>query len=562
MSHFDVALQYASNVIDGTISSCTFVKQSCNRFIKDLNRSVKAEEIWFDAESFERKCRIIEKLPHVKGEWAAKGELFVLSPWQIFIMANLFGFKVVRDGEKKDIRRYREAYVEVPRKNGKTFFIVGVGLLMLADDGEYGAEVYCGARSEKQAFEVFTPLKQICERDPDLREHYGINVNAKSVIIQGNGSKFEPVIGDPADGASPSCGIADEFHEHRTSNLVDTFVTGMGARKQPLMLYITTAGYDIGSPCYEKRDDIKRILDGSVVDDNIFGIIYSIDEDDEWDTEEALIKANPNYGISVNPEFLAGELAQARRSSVKQVAYKTKYLNIWVGAKAAWMNMLAFQACRRKDIQLSDFKGRECFVGLDLASTTDFASMAILFTPTETDSGFTVFYKNYLPEDTIMDVGNNLYKPWHSDGWITSTEGNVIDYAYIEEDVKRIAADHAVLDIAIDPHQATQFTTRMMAENIPITKYGQTVLNMSAPMKELERMILGKQVRFQSDPVIMWMMGNVVAKLDAKDNIYPRKERNINKIDGVVALIMAIGRMQSIEHPEDINDFLNDPISL
>ena len=523
------AVKYADGVIGGTIPACQYVKQACRRFVDDLKR----KDIHLNQATAEMWCEKLEKLPQVKGKW--RGQLLKLSEWQIFCTVNIFGW------EKNGKRRFRDVYIEVPRKNGKSFWVAGMGIGMLTWEEEPGAEVYCGATSEEQAWYVFGPAKDVCNQLPKLKKKYGVSVNAKAITILGNNSVFKPIIGNPGDGGNPSCGIADEFHEHKTSDLVDTLKTGMGSRKQPLMLSITTAGSDMGGPCYEKRSDTIKILSGAVEDDSVFGIIYTIDEEDDWDTTEAQIKANPNYGISVDADFLNGELAQARRSATKQVAYKTKHLNQWVGAKLAWMNMLAFQACR-KDMQIEDLKGERCIIGIDLASKTDIASMAILFPDTKK-----VFVKHYLPEETILN--NARYKAWHTEGWITSTPGNVIDFGYIEDDLKELKSAYEIIEVPYDPFQATQFSTRMVEEGFPMIEVGATVRNFSEPMKELEGWILEKQVTFEKDPVLMWMFGNVVAKLDKKDNIFPDKEREANKIDGVVALIMAVNR--SILTPEE-----------
>ena len=364
------AVKYADGVIGGTIPACQYVRQACQRFVDDLKR----KDIHLNQATAEMWCEKLEKLPQVKGKW--RSQLLKLSEWQIFCTVNIFGW------EKNGKRRFRDVYIEVPRKNGKSFWVAGMGIGMLTWEEEPGAEVYCGATSEEQAWYVFGPAKDVCNQLPKLKKKYGVSVNAKAITILGNNSVFKPIIGNPGDGGNPSCGIADEFHEHKTSDLVDTLKTGMGSRKQPLMLSITTAGSDMGGPCYEKRSDTIKILSGAVEDDSVFGIIYTIDEEDDWDTTEAQIKANPNYGISVDADFLNGELAQARRSATKQVAYKTKHLNQWVGAKLAWMNMLAFQACR-KDMQIEDLKGERCIIGIDLASKTDIASMAILFPDTK-----------------------------------------------------------------------------------------------------------------------------------------------------------------------------------
>lgn len=541
------AAQYADNVLMGEIPACKYVKQACQRFVDDIDR----EDIQFDIDEVEKWCGFLEKLPHVKGKWAASGEKLKLSDWQIFCTANIFGFK------KNGKRRFHEAYIEVGRKNGKSFYVAGMGLGMLTIDNEYGAEVYCGATSEKQAWEIFRPAKLICERTPALREKFGLEVNAKTLNILSNGSRFEPVIGKPGDGASPSCSITDEYHEHQDSDQVDTFMTGMGAREQPLMLQITTAGSDMGGPCYEKRSDIIRILSGAVEDDTIFGIIYTIDEDDQWDTIESQKKANPNYGISVDPDFLDAQLNQARRSAIKQVVYKTKHLNLWVGAKLAWMNMLAYQACR-KEIKLDDFKGATAYIGIDLASKIDIASMAILIVTS--DGKYKAFVRHYLPEETILQ--NDRYKAWHLDGWITSTPGNTIDYEFIEDDLKDLKSQFQIEVVAYDPFQATQFSIRMLQEGFPMIELGATVRNFSEPMKEIEAQIIKKNIEFEKDPVLMWMFGNVVAKLDQKDNIFPDKERQESKIDGVVALIMTMNRAMLGKETGGLDDFLSNPVSL
>lgn len=562
MNYWKRAEKYANAVINGKIPACKHVKNSCKRFKKDLKRKdlyqynprLKKQN---PAEEGNRWCRFLEKLPHVKGKWAAKGELFVLSEWQIFCTINMFGWHYKKTGR----RRFREAYIEVPRKNGKSFWVGGIGVGMFAIDDEYGAEVYCGATTEKQAWEIFRPAKMIVERTPALRERFGIEVNAKSLTILSEGSRFEPVIGNPGDGASPSCGIADEFHEHVTSDLVDTFQTGMGARDNPLQINITTAGADTGGPCYAKRDDVIQILKGAVEDDTIFGIIYTIDEGDEWDTIEALKKANPNLGISVDEDFLKAQLAQARRSATKQVSYKTKHLDLWVGAKAAWMNTLAYQACRKKKLNIEDFKGRRCYVAVDLASKIDIASLAILFLP-ENGGKFAAFVWHYLPEDTILEGGNTRYKAWHSSGHLIATPGNVIDYEYIEDDLKELKSNHEIIELPYDPFQATQFSVRMMGEGFPMIELGATVKNFSEPMKELEALILKKNIEFTMDPVLMWMFGNVVARMDKKDNIFPNKERNENKIDGVIALIMTINRAIQGKETGSLDDFLANPVTI
>jgi len=551
LSFSERALLYAEGVLkpesdDESIIACLFVKQACQRFIDDLGR----DDLEFRVSEVEKWCEFLEKLPHVKGPWAARGEKFKLSPYQIFCTANIFGFYWPGTGR----RRFRAVYIEVPRKNGKTFWMAAIGVGMLSIDGEFGAEVYCGATSKKQAHEVFDPAKAICNRTPLLVKKFGIDVNANSLTILNNGSKFEPVIGNPGDGSSPSLAIVDEFHEHKTSDMVDTFQTGMGARENPLLIQITTAGSDMGGPCYAARDDAKKILSGAERDDSIFAIIYTIDEGDQWDTIEAQKKANPNYGVSADAENLKGFLITAKRNATKQVAYKTKHLNLWVGAKAAWMNMLALQKCRKKDLSIEGLRGLECYASFDLASKIDIASRCILFPPQSGNNKYRAFFRHYLPEDVILEGGNTRYKAWHADGWIEATPGNVIDFEVIEDDLRDVGKIFDIVEVPFDPYQATQFSTRMMAEGFEMIEVGQIVKNFSEPMKEIEKLVISGKIEFEFDPVLAWMFGNVTAQLDKKDNIYPNKERVGNKIDGVVALIMAMNRAMNHEPTDGAYD--------
>lgn len=478
----------------------------------------------------------MQLLPHTKGQWASRGERMIFADWQCFAVCNLFGWVNRETGR----RRFRKAYVEVPRKNGKSALAAAIGLYMFAADGEYGSEVYSGATTEKQAWEIFRPARHIAQRFEALRDRYDIEVNAKTLAILTNGSRFEPVIGKPGDGASPSCALVDEFHEHTTSDLVDTMETGMGAREQPLLLIVTTAGTNFGGPCYEFRADLIKLLERQTEDETIFGLIYSIDDGDRWDSTEALKKANPNYGVSVSEEFLQAGMAAARRSATKQNAFKTKHLNLWVGAKVAWMNMLAFQRCKREGLRMDQFKGADCVIGLDLASKIDIAAVEILF---RTGSKYTRFGRYYLPEDTVDESLNIQYRPWVEAGLITVTPGPVIDFDFIEQDLREIAVNHRVVEIAYDPYQATQFAGHLAAEGFAMVECRPTVLTFSEPMKLLEAAVTAGNFEYDGDPVYTWMMGNVVAKLDAKDNIYPNKDRPENKIDGVVATLMAMNRM-------------------
>lgn len=535
---------YARSVVKGKTPACKWVRLACQRHLDDQKR--KGWEYVFDWRKADRPCRFIEKLPHVKGKWAAKQERIVLQDWQVFLVCVLFGWVHRKTG----LRRFRKALWLIPRKNGKSILAAAIGLYMLALDDEFGAEVYSGATSEQQAWEVFRPAKLMVERTPKLRQRFGVEVNAKSLVIVGNGSRFTPVIGKPGDGSSPSCAIHDEYHEHQTDEQVDTMETGMGAREQPIQLIVTTAGSDMAGPCYSAVVNGRRMLEGVQDQDDLFFVEYTIDAEDDWATEEALRKANPNFGVSVFPELLMSRLQEARNTSRKQGSFQTKHLNQWVGARSAYFNVRKWQELENPDLRIEDMVGRQCIEGLDLATKVDIASRIQLFPPQEPGEKWRIFHTGYLPEDTVWTTTNEHYHAWVRDGWLVATEGEVTDYERIRDDIIVDSSTYQVEDVAYDPHQATMLVNELMREGVPVVEYRPTVLNFSEPMKALDALIRSGEIEHNGDPVLTWMIANVVAKEDAKDNVYPRKEQPGNKIDGVVAAIMALGRTLSLQEKQ------------
>jgi phage terminase large subunit-like protein len=558
MSHVAAALRYAEAVRDGEVLACKWVRLACERHLQDLARAESDPEyrFYFDEDAAELVCAFVEELPHTKGKWAAGtpgqpgGNRIRLEPWQKFVLSTLFGWKRVED----ELRRFRVAYVEVPRKNGKSILAAGVGLYMFAADGEFGAEVYSGATSKYQAWEVFRPAKLMVERTPEFQAAYGAAAHASNLHILEDGSRFEPVIGKPGDGASPSCAIVDEYHEHPDDTLYDTMLTGMGAREQPLMFVITTAGENLEGACYALHLDVQKVLEGSIDNDELFGIIYTIDEGDDWTSEEALRKANPNYGVSIFGDFLQSQIADAVRSSRKQGIVKTKHLNVWVRARNAWMNMEAWKRQADPTLREEDFEGESCWSGLDLASKLDLTAAVKVFKRQETVSAgdgaeertvdhFYVFGRYYLPEEAASDPKHRHYQGWARDGHLILTEGTVIDYARIRGDVAEDAERFHVAQLGIDPFGSTQLGQELQDDHgVEVVEIPQTVKYLSEPMKWVEAYTLAGQLHHDGNPVLTWAMSNVTARTDANDNVFPRKERKENKIDPVVALIMALGR--------------------
>lgn len=561
-----IARKYAADVVAGAIPAGKSIRLQCRRFLDELELSRGVVFPYrFDDDRAARPCRYIEKLPHTKGEWARQKKRLVLEPWQIWNICVVFGW-LHKDGPQKDTRRFRRWVLVVPRKNGKSAIAAGVGLYMLCADKEFGAEVYSGATNEKQAWEVFRPARLIVDRFKPLRDKFRIQLLAKTLLRPDDGSKFETIVGDPGDGQSPSCSIHDEYHEHADDAQVDTMITGMGARTQPLQLLITTAGENLAGPCYalilEQRERLAGIghNGGPPLEDDTFFAEYAADEDDDWKAEATLHKANPNIGISVSLEFLLARQRDAISTPRKRGIFKTKHLNLWVAAKAAYFDIEAWRRCKDGDIpvrfvdaaELERFRDRRCIVSLDLASKVDIAAMEYLFPPlgdrATVDDPFIRLGRYFLPTKAVEDV--SAYQGWDADGLLDVNEGNITDYEEIEIAIDEARELFDVETIAYDPAQATMLVTRLVKKGAPVLEVRPTVVNFSDPMKQLDAFTRAGLIRHAGCPVMEWQMNNVVAQADAKDNVYPRKPRGEAKIDNPVALIAAIAVALTKEEEE------------
>lgn len=559
-----IATQYARDVVDGKIYSCKWHLLACQRHLNDLEKS-KSEDYpysfnpeltnakgkkYFPAD---RICKFAERMPHTKGEWAALGQRIKLEPWQIFILACIFGWINKQTGK----RRFRVADIIVPRKNAKSTIAAVIGNYMLVADGEFGAEVYSGATSKDQAYEVFRPAKLMARdammsKEKSFVEEFGVTINVSNMSVIGNNSKFEPVIGKPGDGASPSCAIVDEYHEHQTSDLYDTMQTGMGARSQPLLLTITTAGSDISGPCYLHQVELQKILESVIENDQRFGIVFTIDEEDDWTSEVALKKANPNFGISVDAEFLKLQQQNAKADPRKQNTFKTKHLNMWVAAASPWLNLFNLQRAGDSSLTLDSHAWDGCIVGLDLASKQDIASVVyVMWRDLEDGRHYYAVSKNYVPEDAIEKPENAHYAAWAHSGFLISTPGNMISLEQIQEEV--IASAHIVhiREVAKDPWGGHQLGANLAEEGFTVVDIPQQVRYLSDPMKEINALVDAGKFHHDGNPAFVWMISNVEVKEDRNDNVFPRKARKQNKIDAAVATIIAMNRALAVSPEEE-----------
>lgn len=504
----------------------------------------------------ERVCRFLEVLPHVRGKWARRDPLrpdchkLRLEPWQCLIVCAIFGWlckgteRELPDGRRVALRRFTSADLWVARKNGKSTFVAGLGLWLFAKDDEPGAEVYCGASTQAQAWEVFGPARQMCIAEPRLPTDLGISVAAKSLVRHHGGAlaKFEPVIGKPGDGSSPHAAIIDEFHEHATSEQFDTFKTGMAAREQPLLLVISTAGFNSSGPARDRWREGERILDGTITDERRFVIIFTVDDTEtEWLTVEGLQKANPCWGVSVNPSTVLADMEGAKREARHQSAFKTKHCNVWVTTSAAYFNLEHWKKCESPaPTAPTNYTGQTCYLAADLASKVDLLAVAQVFP--RADAVFAIFARYYAPRATIQLPQNQHLFKWATEGWLTVTDGNVNDFPRVRDDLLADCRNFSVAEIAFDPWQANMLINELQSENAPVVEMRQIVQFMSEPMKQLDALMRSGKLIHDGNPITAWCLANVTAQVDRKDNVYPRKERDSEKIDGAVALIMALGR--------------------
>lgn len=536
--HVAGAIKYARSVASHRRVAGEYTILACERFLNDLETKGASWE--FDPNRGNRVCRFIEHLPHVKGRWAREQLTITLEPWMQWWLVNLFGFV---DKETR-YRRFVEGYIRVARKNAKSTLAAGVGIYMLTEDDEFGAEIYSGATSQKQALEVFRPAKQMCERLEPLREGYGIEVNATNLIIPDDGSKMEPIIGNPGDGSSPSCALIDEFHEHRTGDLYETMLTGMGAREQPLALIITTAGITTDGPCFEKDDEIKKVLRGTVKDDSLFGVIYAADEGDDWKSITAMKKANPNLDVSVSKDYLKTRLQAAKRSPAQMAAYQTKHLNWWVGAGVTFLNVLKWNQNAQK-FGVDELKGKRLVYGVDLSSRVDITAVVRVGWEFNEDGNreYYVVPAFFIPEAQVIEDKSGRYASWVKDGWLNMHPDEEIDYAILRQWIMDDAAKLEPEEIAYDPWKSAGIEQELSSEGFTMVRLPQTVGNFTSPMDELEAANESGRIHHDNNPVMNWMISNLTAKVSPTNGTKkPHKEIAKNKIDGPVGLLMGINR--------------------
>lgn len=499
-----------------------------------------AADSHFDSACADNAVDFIENcLTHVKGELG--GKPFLLEPWEKAIVGALFGFKRP-DGR----RRYREALIYVPRKNGKSAFCAALILLILFLDREPGAELYSAAASSEQASMVYDQASGMVEQEAALKARCQVYKATKTITHPASKSYYKAISSDAgrSHGKNVHAAIVDELHQQPNRDLVDTILTSTGARTQPLVIFITTADYDRESICNEKHDYASKVRDRIIDDPSFLPVIYEATNADDWTDPKVWAKANPNLGVSVSLEYLERECKHAQEIPSYENTFKRLHLNIKTTSDVVWLPMERWDACNLAPINWKDLQGRICYAAADLATTTDIAAGAFLFPPTPTETWWTVLMRFWIPADGAHARERRdrvPYETWAAQGLITLTAGNVIDYDVIRSDMNHMTTLYNVKKLAIDRWNASQITTQLMGDGFEMVEFGQGYASMSAPTKALEALVLKAGLNHGANPVLRWMNSNCMTETDAAGNIKPSKKRSIEKIDGMVALIMALG---------------------
>jgi phage terminase large subunit-like protein len=495
--------------------------------------------LWFDEGAAKVAIAFFGLLRHWKGEWA--GRPVVLEPWQQFIVWSLFGWKRA-DGT----RRFRTGYLEVARKNGKTTLAAGIGLFLVTVDGEPGAEVYSAATKKAQAKIAHTDAKEMLKQSPKLQEvlsFYRDNIhNVES------SSKFEPLgrDSDSLDGLNVHGVIADEVHAWKGGGMWDVLETATGSRRQPLLLAITTAGFDRQSFCFGLHDYAEKVVSGAVEDDSFFGMIFGLDEGDDWEDEGVWLKANPNLGVSKKIEDMRRLAKRAKEMPGRLFAFLRLHLSVWTQADSRWISRDRWDACGAAPLPSEEvLAGRRCWGALDLSNTLDVTAWVLVFEPVVEDEPFWVLPRFFIPEENIRERVKRDRVPfdvWVAQGLVMATPGNVVDYDFIEFQVLEDAGMFDLAEVAFDPWNATSVTNHLGSEGIVVVEFRQGFVSMNPAMKALEVAVAEGRIGHGGNQVLTWMADNLVARQDPAGNLKPDKERSREKIDGVVALIMAYYR--------------------
>jgi phage terminase large subunit-like protein len=479
-------------------------------------------------------------LRHMKGSW--KGKPVTLEDWQAEFISRFFGWKKIKNNK----RRYRTLFLFIPRKNGKSLIVAGIGLGMLLIDNEGGPEVYVGASGEKQARGLFNVSKYMVRANKDLS--LLCQPLKDSIYCEHNEGTYQVITGeaDTQEGSNPHAFLADEIHVMKDNSLLQAMITGMGAREQPGLFMMTTAGASrINNPAYQQYDYAKKVRDGVIIDPEYLPVIYEAPAGARIDDMEAIKAANPNFGVTVFEDFFKGLIKKAMHVPALQNSFRRHHMNVFVDADDRWIEYSKWLLCK-KSFDFESLRGRRCFAGLDLASRDDLSALVLLFPPLVEGEKYIVVSWFWCPElgiEARAETANVDYRRWSESEKLRfiPTQGEIIDFSYIEKEILKISKMFQLEELAYDPYQATYLATNLEKEGVTCVAVRQGILSMSEPVKNLIALVLSKQLQ-HDDEVLDWMSNNACLTVDAHENVKFDKKKSTEKIDGMVALAMAVDR--------------------
>jgi len=538
MNYKSIINKYINDVTSGRIVIGKYARLRVERHLKDLNNAY-SRGLYFDEKEALKVLRFFDFMKHAKGRNFA-GQRFILSPWQAFDIYCIYGWK--SEGSN---RRFRYAYTDVARKNGKTTFAAGQGLYLMMMDQEPGAEVYAVATKREQARICLDDTRNIVKQSGDLKKY--TQVFQHSVTCEMMGSSIKALSSDhnTLDGLNPHGVILDEFHAHRDDMVFGVMKSAMGARTNPLMLILTTAGFNRNVPCYRYRDVAMKVLDGTLQQDDLYASIHTLDENDDWNDDSTWIKANPNLDVSVTKRFLKEAFQEAKNNPDQLYNFLTKNLNIWTDSAEVWIEKDKWDACDQQfDV---DLEGVECYGGLDLASVRDTTSLALRFQLPDGKRIYKLFF--WMPEMNVEERVKNKginYDRWIREGYIRTTPGNVTDYNHIKADILALREEYKIKSIGYDRWNSSQLVIDLADEGVEMSPIGQGYASMSTPTKEFEKEVLKKQMDHQGNPVLTWHISNVAIQRDPAGNVKISKDKSSEKVDGAVACVMSLGEYLTV----------------
>lgn len=534
--------QYAVDIVEGDILASKYMIATCKRFLVEVV-DTKNPKFYFDADKAEKFLRLVQRFEHAIGKWKTKNIVF--EPWQCWVWMCIMGF-ISRETNK---RRYRLAHLEVARGNAKSAMASQAALYFMALDDPHGNQVATVATKKEQARIVLDSARVMARKNPSFLRHNGVRVLAHTITQDRTNSNVRALSSEHSglDGLNDVLAVCDELHAMKRDTF-EVISSGMSKRSDSLILCITTAGFDIDSVGYSQTAYAKRVALGEVIDDQFFAAIYCIDEDDDIYDEKNWIKANPNWGVSVDPVTFRAKMEKSKTTPADIANIKVKHLNVWISEVNAFYDVKKWEACGNPSLVLEDFKGKRCRMAIDLASHIDITSLGFSFYE---GGKYTVFDKSYIPEKTVEDARNPLYDDAIARGHLIKTPGAAINYDFIRGEALKYALLFRVEECLYDTWNATEMAQKL-SDKIEMVKFGMNTANLSEPTKKLDALMRELNIQHNASPLLSWCISNVIAKRDHNDNVFPRKSHVKLKIDPVIAILMSLAGWLQSDHKESV----------